>query len=260
MANPPFSLATALLSLSLLSLSPQSAAQAVPPLLLPLAEPVQQAAELGQQALNLSQEADQQRSDAQQQLAELAQLEFAIAREQHYLAELQRQQQAQQQQLQQLTEIDEALAMQMEVWYARLERHLYQDLPFDPDARHRRLTQLRQVMDQPDLAIAERFARLHEALFIELKLGSDLTLSEQVLPLAGTPMAVTTVRLGRMGWYALSQDGQQGYRYGADCQRWLPLAPAERAELQRGIAMLDQQALPEWITLPLSRTAQEASQ
>lgn len=218
----------------------------------PLSRAIEDSISLGQQAQYLQTLMLENSNKEQQQLAQLYLTEFEIRKQQRALAHMQAQEIAEQQSLAKMAQIEQALSLQLEVWYAELENRIRQDLPFDVEIRQNRLALLREALDNPKLSLSSKFRQFSEALQIEIKQGKDRQVANEIIEVSATPLSVTTLRIGRLGWYAITEDERHGYLYNKQAKQWTRLPAENLPAVISAIAITRQQALPQWLTLPVS--------
>ena len=61
------------------------------------------------------------------------------------------------------------------------------------------------------------------------------------------------LRLGRVGWYYLTPDGQRGGVWSAEQDGWQPLDEAALGEVRKGLAIAREQRAPALLNLPISQ-------
>ena len=132
-----------------------------------------------------------------------------------------------------------------------LETFVALDVPFLPEERSTRITQLRSLLDRADVSVAEKYRRVIEAYQIESDYGRTLEAWRGSLEDGDSARTVEFLRLGRVMLYYQSLDGrEQGYWDAAE-QRWASLPGSYRRRLEQGIRIARQQQTPELLRLPL---------
>jgi hypothetical protein len=124
------------------------------------------------------------------------------------------------------------------------------DVPFLPEERARRMTNLEEIMARADVSISEKYRRILEAYQIELEYGRTLEAYEGPLP--GDPAARTVefVRLGRVSLMYRTPDGAETGYWDKNERTWVvddsyaeAVAEALRVALKSGS--------PDLLTLPV---------
>lgn len=88
-----------------------------------------------------------------------------------------------------------------------LEDFIKVDMPFLPIERSERMSRLRNIMELPDVAVAEKFRTVMEAYDIETEYGRTIETYNGALP--GTEINVDFLRIGRIGLMYQNADGSQ---------------------------------------------------
>lgn len=132
-----------------------------------------------------------------------------------------------------------------------LETFVALDVPFLPEERNTRISQLHALLDRADVSVAEKYRRVIEAYQIESDYGRTLEAWRGSLEDGDRTRTVEFLRLGRVMLYYQSLDGrEQGYWDAAE-QRWANLPGSYRRALEQGIRIARQQQTPELLRLPL---------
>lgn len=182
-----------------------------------------------------------------------------------------------------LTETREALPGLLADMTERLGRWVEQDIPFLKEERLSRVAALESQLSSARLSNSEKLEHVLGAWRVELGYGRELdawrgTLTEtgsgtgtssgtetssgevSDAEQAGATREVDYLRLGRVGWYYLTPDGQQGAVWKAAEQQWQPLSAEQRDEVAKGLSIVRDQRAPELLNLPLSQPRQAQSQ
>ena len=120
-------------------------------------------------------------------------------------------------------------------------------------------------MQRSDVSVAEKFRKVMEAYQIEMDYGSSSEEYTQSLDLAGDGSLrdFNMLRIGRIGLYFQSDDGQITGHYNQDTGQFEQLDDSFRNEIRKGLRMARQLIAPELLLLPLpaadNTTLEEAS-
>ncbi|MEI6858721.1 MAG: DUF3450 family protein [Shewanella sp.] len=218
-----------------------------------IAKPLTQSIALGEEATQWQQDKSTSLTKQQQALGELYWTEYQLQKQQRYLASLKTDVRQLERDLDTIIALQQELEPQLEVWYAELERQVFQGLPFDYAERKRRLAFLRTAMDASDLPIAERFRWFLEVLSIEVALGYGNTLTQEVIAIEEQPMQVNLLRLGRLAWFYASPDGKQLGWFDLKSRLWRALPVDEQGELLAAMAITNNKQLAKIVELPLGQ-------
>lgn len=132
----------------------------------------------------------------------------------------------------------------------RLQAFVAGDIPFLREERARRLEFLQSSLADYELSSAEKLRRVLEALQAELGYGRDVQPASAMEMLDGAPRAVNLVRIGRVGLYAVTPDGQQAWHWTRD-QGFVPLDAASRRGVAEIVADLEKKQPRSLPVLPL---------
>lgn len=133
----------------------------------------------------------------------------------------------------------------------QLHNDVAKDLPFLDQERSERLAFLDQSLTDPDLALSEKLRRVLEALQVEADYGNSVEVTEQTLPLASGDTMVQVLRLGRVGLFYLSPNGDKVGQWDAQQRVWKPLPADYRDTVRVTIDIIEQKRAAELIDLPL---------
>ncbi|GAA4876012.1 DUF3450 family protein [Ferrimonas pelagia] len=220
----------------------------------PLAAPLSDAIALGEKALAWQQQANQELGTQQSAMAELAWLEFQIAQTERYINQQQVQIAQLQQDLDNINAVRSELAPNLEIWYADLERWVLNDRPFERESRLRRLTLLRQAMDDVNIGTAERLRQLFEALLIEVDMGYGNHISDSAITVEAQTLQVRILRLGRVAQFYQTYDGQHIGWFEPGSQQWQALPKPQHDAIRQAFAIASQRQNATLVPLPLGYT------
>lgn len=157
-----------------------------------------------------------------------------------------------QQQLKSLQETEQTALPLLSDMFSTLKRFIERDLPFLMKERLERITRLEGVLSRSDVSVAEKYRQVLEAYQIEVEYGRTLEANTGVLRVSGqADREVTFLRLGRVGLYYQTSDGQQSGQWNASESGWEVLDSSLNWSIQKGIQMALQQTVPELLELPI---------
>jgi len=133
----------------------------------------------------------------------------------------------------------------------QLHNDVAKDLPFLDQERSERLAFLDQSLTDPDLALSEKLRRVLEALQVEADYGNSVEVTEQTLSLASGDTMVQVLRLGRVGLFYLSPNGDKVGQWDVQERVWKPLPEEYRDTVRVTIDIIEQKRAAELIDLPL---------
>jgi len=132
-----------------------------------------------------------------------------------------------------------------------LETFVELDKPFLANERQTRIAQLRKLMNRSDIALPEKYRRLMETFRIEAEYGQNIEAYEDTIERDGEKRTVEFLRIGRIGLYYLSLDGQEAGFWDLKKRQWTLLNKTFREPLKQAIRIAEKQAPPDLIKLPL---------
>ena len=159
--------------------------------------------------------------------------------------------------LQQAITESKRLTTQMEPFLAevveRLGGQVAQDLPFLAEERSLRLTRLMAAVNDVQLNIGEKFRRVMEALQVEIAYGSNVSVTQETVAIAGRNVLMNQIRIGRLAMFAQSLDGQHSMVFDMASQQWQDVADDYNGEIGRALEMGQKHRPIDLLALPLGR-------
>ncbi len=128
------------------------------------------------------------------------------------------------------------------------------DTPFLLSERRGRVETLRSLLDRSDVAVGEKLRRVLEAYEIELHYGHSLEAYAGDLAIDGENRTVDFLRVGRLGLYYRSLDGESAGAWDGD--GFAPVDRSTAAQIRDGLRVARRQAAPGLLRLPV-RAAEE---
>lgn len=133
-----------------------------------------------------------------------------------------------------------------------LERFIALDIPFAMDERTERLNMLKDLVARSDVTDGEKFRRIMEAWTVEAEYGREYTADRGPLEVDGQLYPeVDLLRVGRIGYYFMTPDGQQMGAWDQRNARWVALGSENRNSLRQTIRMANNQVAPDLVLLPI---------
>ncbi len=158
----------------------------------------------------------------------------------------------QQHALETLGETREALPDTMQDMLDRLRALVEADIPFRHDERIARLDGIESALADPSVTEEKRMEQLLSVWRTELDYGSSMDSWRGQLTQDNHQSDVQFLRMGRIGFYYLTPDDEQGGVWKNDDRQWHSLDSAQRTAVSRGIRIANDQRAPELLSLPLS--------
>ncbi|WP_309656718.1 DUF3450 domain-containing protein [Vreelandella vilamensis] len=147
-----------------------------------------------------------------------------------------------------LPQIEADMTRQLTQWIKR-------DLPFLQNERMARVV----LIDSEGLESVERISELLGVWRQEFAYGREVDTWRGRLAAKSGEREVDFLRIGRIGFYYLSPDGQEGGVWLAEASRWQSLDESARRDVRHGLRMANDQRAPALLTLPLSVTVADQS-
>jgi len=152
-----------------------------------------------------------------------------------------------------INKLREHLEPYLEEVVDRMEAFVKNDLPFLPDERERRIENLRNSLNNYNVALSEKLRRVFAVgLQAETQYGKMIEPEEDVtLNLNGIETQVTLLRLGRLSMYYMSIDNKQIGMWNQQSGQWEALPDDQIREFKRAFDMALAKRAAEIVELPL---------
>ncbi len=138
-----------------------------------------------------------------------------------------------------------------------IENFVELDVPFLPEERAERISGLHDVMVRADVTDAERYRKIMEAYQVENEFGRTIEAYQGELNLDGKTRQVDYLRVGRVGFYYQTLDGNETGAWDQKQGGWTDASKSTNG-VRLGIRMANKQTAPDLLRLPLP--AAEAAQ
>jgi len=131
------------------------------------------------------------------------------------------------------------------------------DVPFLPDERNARITELQQMMTRADVTDAERYRRILEAYQIENEYGRTMEAYTGEIEEDGKKRTVDYLRVGRIVLIYQTRDRSEMGVWNQETRSWEPLDGSYTSAVREGLQMARKQTAPDLLRLPVP-TAKDA--
>lgn len=132
-----------------------------------------------------------------------------------------------------------------------LERFVELDAPFLPEERNNRVRLVKEIMDDANVAVGERYRRLMEAYTIEMDYARNIDAYTGMLDFGGSEREVDFLRIGRLVLLYQTKDRSETGYWNSHENEWQVLGDEFRTPVNDGIRMARRLAAPDLLTLPI---------
>lgn len=130
------------------------------------------------------------------------------------------------------------------------------DVPFLKDERHERIANLQSLIDRADVTAGEKYRRIMEAYLVEVEYGRTIEAYRgELVASGGDARTVDFLRMGRVGLYYQTLDGNETGNWNAQQGVWQKLDSSYRVSVRDGLRMARKQMPPELLKLPINAPA-----
>lgn len=133
-----------------------------------------------------------------------------------------------------------------------LDKLVSADAPFLSKERTARVDELKGLIDRADVTVGEKYRRIMEAYVVEAEYGKTIEAYQGEVDMNGEPHAVDFLRIGRVGLYYQTLDGNQSGRWDEASGQWVTLPSSFRTAIRDGLRVARKQAPPELLQLPIT--------
>ena len=123
-------------------------------------------------------------------------------------------------------------------------------IPFLWQERQLRLTELNNLLDNPNVNVADKYRRIVEAYQIETEYGDTIETWQAQLPLSEQNKAVQLIKVGRVGLYYLTPDQQTAGYWDNDNRTWKTLPKSWLTRVKQAYQVADNKTVPTLLALP----------
>ncbi len=132
---------------------------------------------------------------------------------------------------------------------ARMEEHINADLPFLLQERTERVANLKAILADPEVTLAEKLRRVFEGLRVEMDYGKSVETTREEITYQGQKLAVHVLRLGRTALLMQTLDEQEvGIYYG---KKWEKLPSRYAPEIKKAMDITQRRRPVDFVNLPI---------
>ncbi len=132
-----------------------------------------------------------------------------------------------------------------------LDNFIAEDIPFHIKERQKSIDYLKSSMVDPEISLPERYRRVLEAFQIESEYGYSIEAYPQTIETLNKPLHVTLLRVGRVGLYYQSEDGQRNGFWNHKKDTWEIGQKGIEDEIKQGLLIAQKQRPHSFLTLPV---------
>jgi predicted HicB family RNase H-like nuclease len=136
---------------------------------------------------------------------------------------------------------------------AALRKQIDADLPFLPEERRLRVQRLAEVLEDPEVAISEKYRKVLEAWMVEAEYGNTIEVYQQTIGVENSEMLVNVFRLGRVSLFYQTLDQNACGFFDVGAGIWRPLPDDYNRTLTAAIDIGTKRKPAELLCLPLGR-------
>ncbi|MDZ7695841.1 MAG: DUF3450 domain-containing protein [Deltaproteobacteria bacterium] len=126
------------------------------------------------------------------------------------------------------------------------------DIPFDKTRRLKRLEDTARALNDYDVGLLAKAQALLDAVIHAVTFGYEVDSEEAEVDIQGRPTRVKLLKVGRLGLYALSMDGEKAYVWIPRENRYVPV-PARVRDIDEAIDIVERIRIIELTRLPMGR-------
>ncbi|MGQ0656699.1 MAG: DUF3450 domain-containing protein [Chromatiales bacterium] len=132
-----------------------------------------------------------------------------------------------------------------------LDQILQLDMPFLKEERAGRVQALKELLDQPEVSLTEKYRRVMEAYQVEIEYGRTIEAYTEPLVQDGDTRTVNFLRVGRTALLYASLDGAESGYWDRTAKVFKPLPAEFNREIERGLQIARKEAPPDLLKIPL---------
>ncbi len=160
-------------------------------------------------------------------------------------------------QIRSMEKLSEDLAPFLEKVYGKLAALIEEPPPFLIGERTARLEDLRQTLDDPGVAMGEKFRKVMEALFVEAEYGNTVETCQEKIRIGREEVLATVFRLGTMALFFETLDRQRAGYFDLSENQWASLPANANRDIRAAVEIASKMRPAEVVSLPLGRIVVE---
>ncbi len=129
-----------------------------------------------------------------------------------------------------------------------------EDIPFLWQERQLRLQELTLLLDNPNIAVADKYRRILEAYQIETEYGDTIETWQAQLPKSRDEKTVQLIRVGRIALYYLTPDHSAAGYWDSSSRTWQRLPESWLPRIKQVYDVAENKVMPSLLEIPLLQT------
>lgn len=154
--------------------------------------------------------------------------------------------------MEQVSIIERQISPLMKRMIDTLEAFIALDVPFLPEERTKRISSLRAMLEQADIAVSEKFRRVLEAYQIEVEYGRSIEAYTGLLDVDGSEQNVDFLRIGRVSFIYQTRNGSKLGLWDNNTKAWSALPANYRSDINKALRIARRQLAPDLVVVPLN--------
>ena len=134
-----------------------------------------------------------------------------------------------------------------------LESFVSLDMPFLPQERAKRVTELKAMMSRADVSTSEKYRRILEAYQVENEYGRTIEAYRGLQVVNGKELSVDFLRVGRVALIYQTLDGEQMGQYDLKNKKWQELDSDYEKSIKTALKVAKKQTAPNLLHLPIAK-------
>lgn len=132
-----------------------------------------------------------------------------------------------------------------------LEKFISYDIPFLIEERQARVNELNELLSRADISTSEKFRKIFEAYQIEANFGRTIEAYSSYIDIKGEAKAVEFFRLGRIGLFYRTLDGNDSGYWNSNSSSWEHVGSKLSDGIKSALDVANRKTPPNFITLPI---------
>jgi hypothetical protein len=132
-----------------------------------------------------------------------------------------------------------------------LRKFISLDTPFLLKSRMARVDELDSIILKSNVTTAEKFRKVFEAYQLEATFGNTIETYPGFIEIDNENLSVDYFRLGRLGWYYRSPNGDETGYWDKESEQWVDKGSKLNDQIKAALDIANRQSPPNFINLPI---------